>query len=74
MVYSIVNELPEGAKGRCQHNTHQISAWAAAHAVADEVEVPCRAAGLTIRIQKSEFRISRLDTTHRRWNILTPDS
>ena len=46
------------AKGRCDDNIDTLSAWAMAHAVADEVEVPCREVGLTIRIQNSEFRIS----------------
>jgi hypothetical protein len=48
----------KGAKGRCDHNINKISAWAAAYAVADEVEVPCREVGLTSRMQNAECRIS----------------
>jgi hypothetical protein len=48
MVYSthrILNHLD--AKARCdQPTTRRPSAWAAAHAVADEVEVPHREVGL----------------------------
>jgi hypothetical protein len=40
--------ISQDAKGRCGDHIEGISAWAAAHAVADEVEVPCREVGLTI--------------------------
>jgi len=35
----------QGAKDRCD-NKDKLSAWAAAQAVVDEVEVPCRKVGL----------------------------
>jgi hypothetical protein len=38
--------MAKDAKGRCDYNTDTISAWAAVHAAADEVEVPCREVGL----------------------------
>jgi hypothetical protein len=44
--------------------THILSAWAAAYTAADEVEVPCREAGLTIRIQYSEFRSQNIPTAY----------
>ena len=47
MVYFKVSKPPEGAKGRCHNNIDTLSAWAAAQAVADEVEVPCREVGPT---------------------------
>jgi hypothetical protein len=54
----------QDAKGRCDYNTDTISAWAAVQAAADEVEVPCREVGLTIRIQNLEFRIQNITTRH----------
>jgi hypothetical protein len=60
MVYSLASEYSEGAKGRCDDNIHGISAWATAHAVADEVEVPCREAGLTSRMQNAECRMQNI--------------
>jgi hypothetical protein len=58
IAYAILHMVNvQGREGRCDKRHTILSAWAAAQAVADEVEVPCREVGLTI----ADFRLQIAD-------------